>query len=385
MTRKIDKLLLLFGIVLSLSSCDFFKPVEETIAEVDASELAFWQDAGEGTFYQSDIYEMHSTIAGYFAYGRPFVVENGNQNVHIYDNLCLYEGDEFFIAKNKRANTGPSLPDFNYCFKLKEDEDEEYVTVDIDEDDPTCGSLFVKEGKSGEYKISFDVETKLIDIVFLREIATPKYDYVKHCDISEIHYKKTAYQTLRENKDNPDELCVLNYDIPMHASVVLDNNLGCYTRVWLGEDTFNLARTFTKRELIHFSVGGNYNVYLNRKDYSVRLELNDPEGARCGCFFRFTGNGHNGDPEKMVQDQEHPYIFHLNDFSNEMDNGFIKTIRFVEYEEGDGDATFKYRLNPLNENIIRNDNDSYSFASGGTFNITINLLEGTLLAEKLEE
>ncbi|MCR4561872.1 MAG: hypothetical protein K5694_01515 [Bacilli bacterium] len=382
MTKRIDRLLLLCGIILPLSSCNLITPVEETITKLDVSELAYWQDAGEGAFFKSDIYEMHSTIAGYFTYGRPFVIENDNQNVHIYNNLCLYEGDEFFIAKNKTKNTGSSLPNFDFCFKLKEDKDEEYVTVDIDKNDPTCGSLFIKEGKDGEYKISFDVETKLIDIEFLREIDTPKYDYIKHCDISEIHYKRTSYQTLRENKDNPDELCVLNYDIPMHASIVLDNNLGSYTRVWLDESLFNLARTFTKRELIHFSVGGNYNVYLNRKDYSVRLELNNPENAKYNCFFRFTGGEHSGDPETMTQDQEHPYIFHLNNFSNETDNGYVKTIRFVEYEE-DGSATFKYKLDSLNENIERNDNNNYSFTSGGTFNISINLLEGTILAEKL--
>ena len=381
MANRLNKLLLIPAVLFSLSACEIFSvPKEENVTEATAEEIAEFQDAGQGTYYVSDLYQMHSTIAGYFTYGRPYTIENDNPNVHIYNNLCLYEGDEFFIAKNKARAKGDFLPNFDYCFELKEKADEEYVKVDVAEGDPTCGSLFLKEGKDGEYKISFDVETKLIDIEFIKQIDTPRYDYISHCDISEIHFKKTSYKTLRENPENKDELCISDYEIPMHASVIFDNNLGCYTRVWLSDTYFNQARTFTKRELIHFSAGGNYNVFLNRKDYTVRLELNNPETASYCCYYSLYG----ADFTSMTRDTEHPYIFHLNNFSNRNgESGYYATIRFADVEEGEP-GSFKYKLEPQDENITRNDSNNYSFTSGGIFNITVNLKEGTVSAQKVE-
>ena len=101
MNKKLNKLLIFSSVIFSLSACDLFSlPKDENLTQVDEAELSNWQDAGEGTYYKSDLYEMHSTIAGYFKYGRPFTIENDNQNLHIYNNLYLYEGDlpEDFIC-----------------------------------------------------------------------------------------------------------------------------------------------------------------------------------------------------------------------------------------------------------------------------------------------
>ena len=383
MTKKFNKLLLLSVSVFSLVACEMFStPKDENLTQVDASELNEYQAATGKTYYKSDLYEMHSTIAGYFDYGRPFTIENDNQNVHIYDELYLYQGDEFFIAKNKARSKGDFLPNFDYCFELKEKADEEFVNVDVAEGDPTCGSLFVKEGKDGVYKVTFDVGTKLIDLEYLREIDTPRYDYIKHCDISEIHFKKTTYKTLRENPENKDELCILNYDIPMHASIIFDNNLGCYTRVWLDDSYFNMARTFTKRDLVYFSVGGTYNVYLNRKTYNVRLELANEASATYNCFYVFYGGNDSADPIALEQDQTNKHIFRLNNFNNESATGFYRNISFVSTEVG-VKGTYKYRLTPTNDNIELLESDRYAFKSGGTFNIEINLKENTITANKI--
>ena len=141
-----------------------------------------------------------------------------------------------------------------------------------------------------------------------------------------------------------------------------------------------MARTFTKRELIHFSVGGNYNIFLNRKNYSVRLELNNPETASYCCYYVFSDN----DPILLTKDNEHPYIFHLDNFSNLIGNGvYSSLIKFVDAFEGER-GTYKYKLTPVGDNIKQYEKDYYQFTSGGTFNITINLLEGTVSAEKLD-
>ncbi len=384
MKKKLNKLLILSSVIFSLSACELFSlPKDENLTQVDEVELAKWQDAGEGTYYKSDLYEMHSTIAGYFKYGRPFTIENDNQNLHIYNNLYLYEGDEIFIAKNKARSKGSFLPDFDYCFELKEKADEEYVRIDSPEEDPTCGSLFIKEGKDGIYKVTFDVETKKIDLEYLSEIETPKYDPIDHVDIQNLHdgsNKKTT--VMRPSEQNPDELCVLNYYIPMYASIIFPNALGCYTRVWLPDSYINACRTFTKRELIRFHRGGNYNVYLNRLTRDVRLELIDPETATYCCYVIFNGNGYDGTPVAMTADSTHPYIFHLDNFSNDLGDRWAMNIRFAEVEPGEP-GKYKYDLTPLDDNLRKNGNDGLVFTSGGTFNITINLLEGTIAADKL--
>lgn len=385
MKKKLNSLLFLSIIPFSLSACELFTTSkDEKLTQVNEAELAKWQDAGEGTFYKSDLYDMHCTIAGYFTYGRPFTLGE-TENIHIYNNLCLYEGDEFFIAKNKSRNQGSFLPNFDYCFKLKDESDTQYVTIDSPAEDPTCGSLFVNQGKDGVYKITFDTETQLIDLEYLSEIETPKYDVLSGVDIQNIHDSSDKKTTrMRENPDNPDEICVLGYSIPMYASIIFPNNLGCYTRVWLDASYVNTARTFTKRELLRFSRGGVFNVYLNTKTYVVRLEQLDYETAKYNCYYIFVNDANpNGDALAMTQDAEHPYIYHLDNFSNRKELGFISTIRFVDIEPNER-GTYKYVLEPTNTNISRDDNNGYFFTVGGTFNITINLKEGTLDAQKID-
>ena len=91
------------------------------------------------------------------------------------------------------------------------------MTVDIAEGDASVGSLFLKEGKDGVYKVIFNKETLKINIDYIKEIDTPRYDYLTHCDVSII---RGGYKTMTVNPKNQDELMAEGIVVPMYASVV---------------------------------------------------------------------------------------------------------------------------------------------------------------------
>ncbi|MBQ2069600.1 MAG: hypothetical protein II467_01565, partial [Bacilli bacterium] len=68
---KFAKLVLLPLMVLPLSSCDFFggssTSREEVLSSVPESELNEEEKATGETYYKSDLFELHTTIAGYFS------------------------------------------------------------------------------------------------------------------------------------------------------------------------------------------------------------------------------------------------------------------------------------------------------------------------------
>ena len=378
---KFAKLVLLPLMVLPLSSCDFFggssTSREEVLSSVPESELNEEEKATGETYYKSDLFELHTTIAGYFSYGRKFFVPKDNPDLHVYDNLYLYEGDEFFVAKNKGSSRF-GIPDFDYCFELEDPNDMEFVNVDIDEMDKTVGSLFIKEKKDGVYKVSFNIKTLRIDIDFLREIDTPRYDYIAHCDATVIHGQS---MTMKANPNNEDELMAEGMNIQMHSSLVFDNNLGCYTRVWLDESLINQVRTFTKRELLHFSVGGVYNLYLNRRTYAVRVELTNPESATYNCYY--ASEMTNWEKVALTKRSDSNHIFELKNYTNYKDDIMYSVVNFLDYEPEDN-ASYPYYLTSKTDLIrISDSKKSIWLTQKGTFDITVDLFEGTVDAQKI--
>ena len=377
--NKIAKLVLLPIFSLSLTACDFFNAgsKEETLTQIAQSELTEEEKASGETYYTSDLYELHTTIAGYFNYGRKFYIPADNQNLHVYDNLYLYEGDEFFIAKNKGGNKY-GIPDFDYCFELEELADEEYVTVDVAKEDATVGSLFLKEGKDGVYKVTFNKETLKINIDYIKEIDTPRYDYIEHCDALIIQGQS---KVMKANPNNQDELMVEGFNVPIHSSLVFVNNLGCYTRVWLDESLVNQVRTFTKRELLHFSVGGTYNFYLNRKTYVVRVELTNPDTASYTCAY--ASEMTNWEKVSLSKKSGSNHIFELKDYKNYKESTIYSTINFVDYDASDK-ASYPYYLKSGCDLVeISESKKTILIRQKGTFNITVDLQEGTVVAEQI--
>ena len=379
---KYARLILLPLLVLPLSACDFFggssTSKEEVLSKIAENELDEEEKATGQTYYKSDLFELHTTIAGYFSYGRKFFIPKDNPDLHVYDNLYLYEGDEFFVAKNKGSNRF-GISDFDFCFELLDPSDEQYVDIKVDKIDSRVGSLFIKENKDGVYKVSFDIKTLKIDIDFIKEIDTPRYDYLSHCDATVI---KGESKTMKVNPNNEDELMAEGMNIPMYSSLVFDNNIDCYTRVWLDESLVNQVRTFTKRELLHFSVGGIYNLYLNRRTYVVRVELTNPESATYNCYY--ASEMTNWEKVALTKRSDSNHIFELKNYINYKEDVTYVTVNFLDYEAEDN-VSYPYYLTSKSDLITISDSKkSIRLTQKGTFDITVDLLEGTVDAQKVD-
>ena len=302
----------------------------------------------ENQYYTSKKLQLVTEINGSFKVGRPFVLDENDTNKRIYDDIYFYE-DDFF----KMDVSGNSL----IFYSLSNDDDLEYVSID-----EGYGRIVIKQGKSGIYKLVFDITTFEFDIEYKSPIDTPKYETIESCDIYSLD---TSWQQMTVNPENSDEFVINNFAVSakklvsffshnIHTSnykITLDDACKDKYAYQIGNKATADCRV---------KIGGTYNVYINRKTYVVRFELVNPETAD------YTLTSFNSKVSNLQQSTEHKYIFTCDYAASQYSDA-------PDFYDG---ASQKYNLTIQTSPLLHN--GTGWFLTAGSYKLTINLQDFTI-------
>jgi len=303
-------------------------------------------------YYTDDALAFCAEIRGSYKANRPFTLDEQNNNLRIWDNMYLYEYDYFQMIASEKAD----------IFYSVNTEDLEYVEVD-----DKFAQATVKEGKSGIYKVTFDLSTKIFDLQYLGEIVTPVYEKMDGCDVYSL---KSGFTQLTPNPNNLDELMIANYSIESGALISFYNHgdvhLSNYKVVL---DSANQNKYATSLEdgdkHLSFAIGGIYNLYVNPTTYAVRVELTNPDTASYSLQVY-----ENGEPVALsATNPSTPYIF-----------TYVMTAKRNQSLPIFVSAYYNMYVLSLNPSEYM-DNDYEMFNEAGTYRLEINLKTFTVTVE----
>ena len=247
---------------------------------------------GQEGYYTDEALAFCAEIRGSYKSNRPFTLDAENENLRVWDNMYLYEYDYFQMIASNTAD----------IFYSVNEEDLEYVTVE-----DKFAQATVQEGKSGIYKVTFDLSTKLFDLEYKSEITTPVYEKMDGCDVYSLSLEFTP---MTVNPDNSEEFMIANYPVQVgelisffnHGKVHLSNY-----KVILDEAVQGKYATAMEDgdKRLNFAVGGLYNLYVNPVTYAVRVELTNPDDADYELYV-FTSDGAT---QLTAPNPDIPYIF----------------------------------------------------------------------------
>ncbi|MBQ8197704.1 MAG: hypothetical protein IJZ73_06595 [Clostridia bacterium] len=329
---------------------DYNADIEIVLPEnIDSEHFIVEEDT---TYYTSPGFSLMMEVNGLFREMDYFSLDG---NKRVYDNLYLYKKDYFFMITDDYKDIYASLGDTN---DLQYGEEEKESGYDI--------QINVK--KSGIYKLIFDTDTLKFDMVYKDEITTPVYYTMPNCTI--LGGESLTWTDLQVNPNNPDEFYIENYYIPVNTSIAfLPNSHVSFYKVTLDE-TCNDKLGYWNYPSVIVNVGGNYNVYVNKKTYVVRLELLNPETADYTCTYYA-----NKDLQPLTAyDQSMPYLF---TYRMVVDKVYTSIPEFYTTRAA------KYKLTPKSSPYLLVDSDI--FKTTGIFDIKIDLLNFEVSVEKLPE
>ncbi|MBO4962267.1 MAG: hypothetical protein J6C97_00670, partial [Clostridia bacterium] len=137
------------------------------------------------------------------------------------------------------------------------------------------------------------------------------------------------------------------------------------------KDSVNEKYASLYKELITFNVGGNYNVYINRKTYQVNLELINANTATYSCVY-YDGENFN---ELAPYDASVPYIFYQQYVVSKQYTYSVPNFHTNKYK------TYSLSVVDTNNLLISN---KY-FKNIGTYNLIVNLKDFTITVELVPE
>ena len=224
--------------------------------------------------------------------------------------------------------------------------------------------------RSGIYKLVFDVDTLKFDLEYKGEIETPLYYTIPNCS---IYSAATNWVEMSENPANADEFVIRDFRVDAGKSVSFFNHIHTsHYKVTLDAATDGRYASARKTD-VTMHVGGSYNVYINKKTYVVRFELNDVSSASYSCLY------YDGSNFLTLQPYEAdvPYIFRQRIVVDE------KYTALPDFHT----ASYRtYRLTVVDtENVFSAVGKSHYFKETGTYDIIINLRSFEVTAVRLPE
>ncbi|MBQ9756068.1 MAG: hypothetical protein IJV99_00545 [Clostridia bacterium] len=345
---------------LSLVGCDFFggePPIKDYNADIkvvapeNIDTEHFLPDENE-TYYTSPGFSLVMEVNGEFLIMDYFYLDG---NKRVYDNLYFYKDDYFFIVTDDYKDLYASLGD---SADLEYAEEEKQLGEDIQ----------INILKDGIYKLIFDVDTLKFDLEFKANIETPVYYTIKNCSIYSV---ATNWVKMSVNPANEDEFVICNFNVTAGKSIYFYNNIHTSNyKVTLDENANNKLASARKTQ-VTVNVGGNYNIYINRKTYVVRMELLSPSTATYGCVYYDGANFIELQPYEV----DVPYVFHfqLNAEKHDFFPNFYST------------AFRKYSLKVTQTDYVVSTGNSYFFTRTGRHNLIINLRTFEISVELLPE
>lgn len=323
----------------------------EVVAPEDVTIEHFVAEEGT-TYYTSKGLLLCVSINGEYMIMEYFSVDG---NKRVYDNLYFYEDDYIYMITGDYKDIYASLENAeNNPYAEEEKEDGYDIQVNIK--------------KSGIYKLTFDVETLKFGLEFKSEITTPVYYTIKNCS---IYSKATKWVEMSLNPTNNDEFIINNFVVDAGATVSFYSNLHVsHYKITL--DSANENNYVSGEGLfVTVNVGGNYNIYINRKTYVVRFELLNPETATYTCVY-YDGTDFI-DLEK--ENKEIPYIF-VKELTVEK-NQRLPNFYSAKYKA--------YDLSLIETNLLSKYGENYYFKQSGTYKVTVNLLNFEISVELIPQ
>lgn len=305
------------------------------------------------TYYTSPGFSLMIEVNGEFMEMDYFSIDGDKR---VYDNLYFYVDDYFFIITDDYKDLYASLGD-SADAEYAEEEKEQGVDIQIN----------VK--KAGIYKLTFDVKTLKFDMEYKAEIKTPVYYTIKNCSIYSV---ATSWVEMSENPVNSDEFVINNFSVEAGKSVYFYNNLHTSNyKVTLDESVNNKLASARKAD-VTVNVGGNYNIYINKKTYVVRMELINPDTASYGCVY------YDGTNFIELQPYETgvPYVFRHQITVDKYDT--LPDFHSANYK------TYDLTVVDASDVLMGSGSNRY-FKQPGTYELIINLKTFEITAELLPE
>ncbi|MBR1975519.1 MAG: hypothetical protein IKA20_06680 [Clostridia bacterium] len=347
---KKNFIIILSAILLTFTGCNMSNGANKSFDNSDLTPVV-----GEEGYYTDESLVFCAEIRGSYKANRAFTLDAENENLRVWDNMYLYEGDYFQMI----VNESPTI------FYSVNSEDLEYVTIE-----DKFAWAKINEGQSGIYKITFDLTTKLFDLEFKSEITEPVYEKMNGCDVYSLASEFTA---MTVNPRNSEEWMIENYPIEAGALVSFHNHgnvhLSNYKVILDASVQGKYASAIEDGDKhVSFIVGGLYNLYVNLVTYEVRVELTNPDTA--DYVLQVYENGELVDVN--VADPNVPYLF----------NYTLTVTKLKGMPIFVGGGYVMYDLDVNESEYV--DSDGY-FKVTGTYLLEINLKTFTITANYLSE
>ena len=305
------------------------------------------------TYYTSSGLSLWMEVNGAFLEMNYFSLDGGKR---IYDNLYLYEDDYFYMLSDDMRGWYASLSDSS---------DSEYAEEELAEGEEYAINII----KEGIYTVVFDTETLKFDLVYKSEITTPVYYTIKNCS---IYSAETSWVEMIVNPNNADEFVINNYSVGAGKAISFFSNIHTSNYKVTLEESANNKLASAGKTSVTVNVGGNYNIYINRKTYVVRMELINSNTATYGCVY------YDGADFITLQPYETgtPYVFHHQITADKYDSlPDFHSANYRTYDLAVVDTT----------GVLMGNGNNYYFKNAGTYNLIINLKTFEITVEKLPE
>lgn len=308
----------------------------------------------EETYYTSPGFALWMEVKGAYFEVDYFYLDGAKR---VYDDLYLYEDDYFFMLtddmKGWYASLGDST-DTQYAEEEKEGGEEFHINIK----------------KSGIYKVIFDTETLKFDLEFLGEIDTPRYQTMKNCSVYSV---ASEWVEMQENPENSDEYYIGNFAVEAGEFISFFNRVHTSNYKVTLESSCENKLASVRDAIVTVNVGGNYNIYVNKKTYVVRLELLNAETATYSCVYYDGSEFH----ELAPYDASVPYVFRQR---------LEVTTKYTTSVPDFHTKNYKtYDLTTLaSEYLMKGNYDCY-FKEIGTYDIIINLKTFEITVELLPQ
>lgn len=327
----------------------------QTVAPEDITTEHFVAEENT-TYYTSQGLSLMMEVNGAFLEMEYFSLDGDKR---VYDNLHFYEDDYFYMITDDYKDLYASLGD---SADLEYAEEEKQSGEDI--------QINVK--KSGIYKLTFDTSTLKFDMEFKAEIQTPVYYTIKKCQIYSV---ATKWVDMGGNSANEDEFVINNFYIGVNQFISFqDTTHTSLYKVSLDENCNEKYGSYRYPSVV-INVGGNYNIYINKKTYVVRLELLNPDTAIYSCVY------YDGADFITLQPCENdiPYIFRHRLTITTANDTKVPQFHTEKYR------TYDLTVMDTAGVLTRTNKGNYYFRKTGTYDLTVNLKTFELSVELLPE
>ena len=360
--------------LLSLSACSFggnggssgpYVPsIDNSVDLKDYSEDKY--KTSDDKYYLSDYISFIMSVKGYYQINIPFTLDKNNDNLRIYDDMYFYEGDYFQLMSK----------DYRYIWARLKNEKTQYLTPLREQGE----DIQVDVKVSGIYKIVLDITTMVMDFTYKSAIETPYYYPFEDCEIGTLVDGKVSYSSMDVNPSNSDEFVIKNYEVTSGKLYSFYNKF-THTSIYkltVEENSKEYVSNTMFDTAVIFNFDGEFNIYVNCKTYSLRVEVSDPSILVYHCLTYKDGEFITLSPV----DPEVPYVFEY-EYEATSDVGGYGVVS-DDLPKFYNKAYQEYVFTVEESSLLGSYEGSYYFKKKGFYLITLDLFNLTLRVSEMK-